>query len=200
MNRLFHRRYLIVRRNCVTAERWHVQSIQKCTQVRYGVAAALAAAPKQQIKFGTGCVWHMKNKKISAQSIRCRKKPSTMRSAVCTINSSTTAQPSSRKCSPTCRKSAVPGCFEARISSLSTRKYRIHSVRFNSLPSFSSREVLILILLYRPVTNSTNSSAGGNRKRQGYSIQTVMTWLLGNLWFNPRYHRGSRCGKITPSK
>ena len=39
-------------------------------------------------------------------------------------------------------------------------KGQIHSVRFNSWPSFSRRAALTLILLFHPTTNSANSSAG----------------------------------------
>ena len=49
-----------------------------------------------------------------------------------TANSNTTANPFSRRCSRTSKKSATAGCFGAKTSSLSTRKYPTYSVRFNS--------------------------------------------------------------------
>ena len=61
-----------------------------------------------------------------------RRKLLTQRSAVCTTNSNTKATPSSHRCSRISKRSATVGCFGAKTSSLSTRKYPTYSVRFNS--------------------------------------------------------------------
>ena len=78
------------------------------------VPVAPDAAPSISIKFGTGFVLRMRNKKVSAQSSRYRRKLLTQPSAVCTTSSSTTAAPSSRKYSQTSRRSATAGCSGAR--------------------------------------------------------------------------------------
>ena len=69
---------------------------------------------------------------LSAQIVRFQKRCSKKPSAVCTTSLNTTETPSSHKCSPTSKKSATAGCFGAKTSSLSTRKYPTYSVRFNS--------------------------------------------------------------------
>ena len=90
------------------------QKISVHIQKGASVPVAPDAAPSISIKFGTGFVLRMRNKKVSAQSSRYRRKLLTQRSAVCTTNSRTTAIPSSRRCSRTSKKSVIAGCSGAR--------------------------------------------------------------------------------------
>lgn len=77
------------------------------------------------------CKTHSKDKKSCANS-PVQEKSWGRLSAVYITNSNTTATPSSHRCSQTSKRSATAGCYGAKTSSLSTRKYPTYSVRFNS--------------------------------------------------------------------
>ncbi|MEI3078250.1 MAG: recombinase family protein [Oscillospiraceae bacterium] len=114
MKQSLHRSNSTARRRFAKTEKRSSQKISVHIQKGASVPVAPDAA-NISIKFGTGFVLRMRNKKVSAQSSRYRRKLLTQRSAVCTTNSSTTATPSSRRCSRTSKKSATAGCSGVKM-------------------------------------------------------------------------------------